>query len=92
MARQASIAQAKNQLPALVHAVEAGQPVELTRRGRPVAVLVSLADYARISPARPTPWAAIARFRAAADLSLLEDVDAIFAGVRDSSPGRDVEL
>ena len=35
-----SVADAKNQLPRLLKAVEAGQPVTICRRGKPVADLV----------------------------------------------------
>ena len=40
-----TIAAAKNTLPQLVHQVELGEPVVLTRRGRPVAVLQSYAQF-----------------------------------------------
>lgn len=43
-----TIADAKNNLPKLVHSVEAGEDIQLTRHGRPVAVLVSQARYQRI--------------------------------------------
>lgn len=91
MPREFSIAEARNQLPALVHAVEKGPPVRLTRRGKPVAVLVSLQEYERLRPRRPDLWQAIEAFRQQTDLSDL-DVDEIFRGVRDPSPGREVEL
>jgi prevent-host-death family protein len=42
-----SIAEAKNQLPALVHRAEAGEAVTITRRGKPVAVVVSAELYER---------------------------------------------
>jgi prevent-host-death family protein len=41
MTRQVSIAEAKNRLPAIVHQVEKGSGVQLTRYGKPVAVLLS---------------------------------------------------
>lgn len=40
-----TIADAKNTLPQLVHQVELGKPVVLSRRGKPVAVLQSYAQY-----------------------------------------------
>jgi prevent-host-death family protein len=46
-----SIAQAKNGLPELVHAVETGEPVQLARRGQPVAVLLSDVEYRRLKNA-----------------------------------------
>lgn len=91
MPREFSIAEARNQLPALVHQVEKGAPVRLTRRGKPVAVLVSLREYERLGPRRADLWEAIEAFRRETDLGDL-DVDEIFAGVRDPSPGREVEL
>ena len=36
-----SIADARNRLPALVHQAEAGEAVTITRRGKPVAVVIS---------------------------------------------------
>jgi antitoxin Phd len=86
-----TIAEARNRLPAIVHAVEAGSPVRLTRWGKPVAMLISLEEYERLRPRRPDLWGAIADFRKRTDLSDL-DVDEIFGGVRDASPGREVEL
>lgn len=91
MPREFSIAEARNQLPALVHQVEKGPPVRLTRRGKPVAVLVSLREYERLGPRRADLWEAIEAFRRETDLGDI-DVDEIFAGVRDPSPGREVEL
>lgn len=46
-----SIAQARNSLTELVYEAEEGRPVQFTRRGRPVAVLVSEAEYARLKAA-----------------------------------------
>ena len=89
MARNHSIAGARNQLPALVHEAEAGKPVHLTRRGKPVAVLISAADYERLTRERD-PWIALEAFRKKNDLADL-DVDEIFTGVRDRSAGRGVK-
>ena len=66
-------------------------PVELTRDGEPVAVIVSLDEYRRLAASLPGFWDAVERFRAEADLEEL-DIDSVMAGVRDRSPGRDVEL
>ena len=50
-ARRVSVAEAKNTLPALIHEVEGSESlVEITRRGKTVAVLVSTAAYARETP------------------------------------------
>jgi len=87
MFKQYSIAAARNRLPALVHAVESGAPVELTRCGRPVAMLISIGDYRNMARG-PDLWEAIQRFRQETDLSDL-DVDEIYAEARDRSPGRE---
>lgn len=47
-----SIAEARHNLAALIHRAEEEQPVEITRRGAPVAVLLSMRDYSRLTAAR----------------------------------------
>ena len=46
---QVSIAEAKNHLPRLVQQAEAGEPVRITRRGKPVAVLLSEQEFERLT-------------------------------------------
>lgn len=59
MDRDYSIAEAKNQFSALVHDAEQGQAVRLTRRGKPVAVLISTEQYERLSnPRKKMEWGA----------------------------------
>ncbi len=91
MIRQYSIAEARNNLPNLVREAEHGVPVELTRRGRPVAVLLSIGEFQRLTSGREDAWTAFERFRSAHDLSTL-NIDEIYQGVRDRSPGREVTL
>lgn len=40
-----SIAAARSQLPKIINAAEQGDATQLTRRGKPVAVLLSLKEY-----------------------------------------------
>jgi hypothetical protein len=62
----------------------------LTRRGRPVAVVVSLSDYQRFTAPRHGAWEAVERVRRTADLEALAiDPGEVFAIERDPSPGRD---
>jgi prevent-host-death family protein len=84
-----SVADARNQLAALVHGVERGHPVEITRRGEPVAVLLSIVDYRRLASPSPDLLGALQRFRNGADLDALR-ADEVFAVERDRSPGRSV--
>lgn len=51
VAKSYSIAQARAHLPDLVDRVEAGDDIELTRRGRPVACLISRRELARLRAA-----------------------------------------
>jgi prevent-host-death family protein len=90
--KQYTIADAKNKLPSLIHSVETGQEVKLTRHGKPVAVLLSIRDYERLSRKRRGYWEALSSFR-----SLLEREHVLigsedFESLRDKSPGREVEL
>lgn len=49
--KQATIRDARNQLTSLVHEAERGRAIRLTRRGKPVAVLVSDREYQRLRSA-----------------------------------------
>lgn len=91
MSRQYSIAEARARLPGIVHDAEAGTPIELTRRGKPVAVLISVDEYRRLSDGRRDFWGAYERWRASIDPADLEGDDP-FADVRDRSPGREIDL
>ena len=82
MSKRVSIAEARDHLPALIRSAEHGEPVELTRRGKMVAVLVSSRDYERLTTGPPDLWVAIQKFRAEHDLSDL-DIEEVFADVRD---------
>jgi prevent-host-death family protein len=60
-----SVAAAKTRLTGLIHRVEAGEVVHITRRGKSVAMLMSESDYAAVHPDRTRPglWDAIAEWR-----------------------------
>ena len=91
MPKRYSIAQARHDLAAIVHELEQQSPIELTRRGEPVAVLLSLAEYHRLQAGRGDFWGAYSAFREqfAPDM---DDVDALLRNVRDPGPGREVAL
>ncbi len=91
MSSSYSIAQAKDQLPKLVHEAEGGSLVEITRRGRRVAVLLSTDAYAQLAEIAPSLWKGICELRS--DYHVAETVDdGVFDAVRDHAPGRDVRL
>jgi antitoxin Phd len=92
MQNQFSIAEAKNRLPTIIHYVEKGPHVELTRRGKPVAVLLSVREYERLSRKYTGFWNAISQFRRTVEGEAVEISDRDFKGLRDGSSGRHVEL
>lgn len=89
MEKQYSIAEVRNHLSDVVHAVEKDGPVTLTRRGRPVAVLVSEADFAQLAHGKKDYWEALQAFRATHDSIQGALTDADFSGLRDQDRGRD---
>lgn len=90
MQKTYSIAEAKNRLSRVVHEAEATAPVELTRRGQPVAMVISIEDYQELQAPRRTFWEAVQNFRTQHDMDSLDiDPDEIFGDVKDRSPGRD---
>ncbi len=85
-----SIAEAKSHLSKVVHQAEEGPPVELTRRGQPVAVVLSIQSYERLKGPRMDSWDAVEKLRRTPDLAALEiDPDEVFAIDKDPSPGRE---
>ena len=90
MVKRYSIAEARDHLPSLVHEAETGTTVELTRRGRPVAVLVARDEYERLTQERTDFWSAYQDFLRRYPGLPEDETDDLLAGVRDSSPGRDV--
>jgi prevent-host-death family protein len=90
MVKQYSIAEARDNFTSMVHEAEKGTQVELTRRGKPVAVLIGAEDFERLSKGTPSFSAAYEKFRRDFDLEALDiNSDEIFGDLRDLSPGRD---
>ena len=92
MSQRYSIADARTSLPTIVNKAEAGLKVELTRRGKPVAVVVSLREFERLRGERP-PFREL--YKKFVKRHPLDDVglDTDFAAtVRDKSVGRKVSL
>ena len=87
---QVSIADAKNTLPKLIHRAESGEVVHITRRGTPVAVLVSESHFERLGAASARDcWQAIEEWRSKAAFDWPDLPDEVVDGWRDRSPGRD---
>lgn len=90
MSKRVPIADARDHLPALIRSAEEGHPVELTRRGKLVAILVSSQEYEKLKNGRPDLWTSIQKFRSTHDLSDLR-IEEVYADVRDLSLGRETE-
>jgi prevent-host-death family protein len=92
MYKQFSISDAKNRLPAIVHAIENGPAVQLTRHGKPVAVLISISKYNRLTNTPKNFWTKLNAFRESIDASTLLSSNDIFFNNRDNSPGREINF
>jgi antitoxin Phd len=92
MLKQYSIAKARDHFTSLVRAVERESAIELTRRGKPVAVMLSIQEYKRLLTGQAGFWEAYSAFRERVDLQELGIEPDTFAGLRDRSPGREVRL
>ncbi len=90
MTKQYSIAEARNHFTMLVRDVEQESAIQLTRRGKPVAVLLSINEYNRLSTPHINFWEAYTAFKQQVDLKQAQVASDIFANVRPTSPGREV--
>lgn len=88
---EVSIAEARNTLTRLIHAAENGQVVRITRRGKPVAVLVSEDAYERLESAGANRdfWQAVEDWRAQAGFDWPELTPDEVDDWRDRSPSRE---
>ncbi len=81
-----SIAQAKSRFAQLVYQVESGQAVRITRRGRPVAVMLSETEYERLAAPREGLFAFTSALRSQAGttgMALFDDAE--LGNLRDQS-------
>lgn len=93
MPRRFSVAEVRDHLPRLVHEVEGGEAVEITRRGEAVAVLIDMATWRGMKLQQHDPFAALQGYWGglAADAEDLDPAQ-IFDGCRDRAPAPAVEL
>jgi len=83
MSAKYSVAEARANLPRILHEVALGHEVELTRRGKAVAVVISVEKYARLSGGYRDFGAALDDYR-----NTYGGVSrATFGGVRHKTPG-----
>ena len=87
-----SIAEARSNLPTIVDQAEAGVEVELTRRGTPVAVVVSLRALERLKGERPGFGDTYKDFLKKYSLKEIGVEDDFFKSSRNKNSGREVSL
>lgn len=87
--KQFTVAEARSQLANLLHHVESIGPIQISRRGKPVAVLLSMVEYQKLQRGPKSFGDLMAEFRSRHDLS---DMEGVFEGLRDVSPGRDLDI
>ncbi len=88
MQKEFSISEAEKSLASIIHDVEAGYPVRLTRHGKAVVVLVSIHEYERD---KTDFWNELMSLRRIIEHEGIEISDSDFEGLRDASPGREVD-
>ena len=83
MPERYSIAEARRNLPRLVHEAERGKAVELTRRGEPVAMIISHRRFEQLASRHAGFTEAYRTFAERVDLVNLDlDPGQLFSGVR----------
>jgi len=92
MSRKYSIAEARARLPAIIDQAEAGQEVEVTRRGKPVAAVVSVRELARLRGGGAGFAAAYRSFLSKHPLDEVGLDEDFAASLRDKGSGRSVAL
>jgi len=89
MDRSYSIAEARDKFASIVHDVEENSAIELTQRGMPVAVLLSIDEYRRLTGTRDGFWDAYSEFLEGRDLAQMNIGPEVFQDLRDASTGRE---
>lgn len=90
-AHEFSVAEARRTLPSLIRDAERGEAVRLTRRGKPVAVLIGYEEFERLASGARDFAEAYEKFLRSYPLAELDiDPDEVFRDVRDKSLGREV--
>ena len=92
MSETYSIAEARDQFAALIREVEhASEPVSVTRRGKPVAVILSVDVYERLAAHQQARdfKSAYREFRERWDAVSMDVADDVWQDVRDKESGRE---
>ncbi len=85
-----SVAEARNRFAELVRDLEHVSQIEVTRRGRPVAVLISIAEFEKLRSRRVSFGSAYDAFLCTVDLAQVDIEPEVFEGLREPSTGREM--
>ena len=85
-----SIAEARNHFAEIVHDLKHVSRIEVTRRGRPVAILISVEEFEMLRAGNITFASAYEAFRNTHDLAKEEIEPQVFEELRDPSLGREM--
>jgi prevent-host-death family protein len=86
--KTSTIAEAKNNLSQLIHQLESDEAIHLTRHGKPVAVMLSEANYQKLTHKENSLYQAIQQWRnKLEDDSALTDTE--LKDLRTASHGRE---
>ncbi len=86
-----SVAEARKKFSVILKEAESRGAVTITRRGRPIAVLLSFEEFKRLR-GRKGFWEAYERLREDMKKAGIEIDTSVFQDVRDKSSGRTIEL
>jgi prevent-host-death family protein len=92
MPKRYSLAEARSNLPAIIDQAAAGQEIELTRRGKPVAVVISLRRLEGLRSGRTgfaDAYRSFLKNHSLVDVGIEPDS---FDAIRDRDPGREIIL
>jgi len=85
------LSEAKDHLTRLVHEAEEGQAVQLTRHGKPAAVVIGIAEYGRLSERAEGTLSRFEAWRRAWGGAILggdDELHPAFEGLRSPESGR----
>lgn len=92
MTKRYSMAEARRNLPSILDDAEAGDMVEITRRGKPVAIVVAASELERLRKRKPSFAEAYTEYRKKLG-SEVEGVEPeFFEALRPKDVGRKVKL
>jgi len=85
-----SVAEARNRFAEIVHDLKHVSKVQVTRRGRPVAILVSIEEFEMLCAGNVGFTSAYEAFSSKFDLAKAQIEPEVFADLRDPSQGREM--